>query len=59
MELVVLNIGYELGILTPQVFAMLVLMALATTFMTGPALDLINYYYARRHVPLMHKKSAL
>lgn len=50
VELVVLNIGYELGILTPQVFAMLVLMALATTFMTGPALDLINYCFARRHV---------
>lgn len=50
MELVVLNIGYELGILTPQVFAMLVLMALATTFMTGPLLDLINYSFARRHV---------
>jgi Kef-type K+ transport system membrane component KefB len=42
MELVVLNIGYDLGILSPQVFAMMVLMAIITTFMTGPALDLIN-----------------
>jgi len=42
MELVVLNIGYDLGVLTPQVFAMMVIMALVTTFMTGPALDLIN-----------------
>lgn len=42
MELVVLNIGYDLGVLTPQVFAMMVVMALVTTFMTGPALDLIN-----------------
>ncbi len=42
MELVVLNIGYDLGVLTPQVFSMMVLMALITTFMTGPALDLIN-----------------
>lgn len=54
MELIVLNIGYDLGILTPQVFAMLVLMALATTFMTGPLLDLINYCTAaglkKRHV---------
>jgi len=40
MELVVLNIGYELGIFTPPVFALMVLMALATTFMTGPLLDL-------------------
>lgn len=42
MELIVLNIGYDLGVLTPQIFAMLVIMALLTTFMTGPALDLIN-----------------
>jgi Kef-type K+ transport system membrane component KefB len=42
VELIVLNIGYDLGVLAPQVFTMLVLMALATTFMTGPALDLIN-----------------
>ncbi len=43
MQLIVLNIGYDLGILTPQIFAMMVLMALVTTFMTGPALDLINW----------------
>lgn len=42
MELVVLNIGYDLGILSPEVFAMLVLMALATTFMTGPLLDVVK-----------------
>ncbi len=43
MELIVLNIGYDLGILAPEIFAMMVLMALVTTFMTGPALDLINW----------------
>ena len=42
MELVALNIGYDLGILSPQVFAMMVLMALATTLMTNPALNFIN-----------------
>ncbi|HMX38282.1 MAG TPA: cation:proton antiporter [Ferruginibacter sp.] len=42
MQLIVLNIGYDLGVLTPEMFAMMVLMALVTTFMTGPALDLIN-----------------
>ncbi len=42
MQLIVLNIGYDLGILSPQIFAMMVLMALVTTFMTGPSLDLIN-----------------
>jgi Kef-type K+ transport system membrane component KefB len=36
IELVVLNIGLELGILSPVVFTMLVLMALITTFMTSP-----------------------
>lgn len=45
MELIVLNIGYDLGILSPEVFAMLVLMALATTFMTGPLLHFINWYF--------------
>ena len=40
VELIVLNLGYDLGILSPQVFAMLVLMALVTTFMTGPLLHL-------------------
>lgn len=45
MELVVLNIGFDLGILSPQVFAMMVLMALATTCMTGPLLDVINHWY--------------
>lgn len=45
MELVALNIGYDLGVLSPQMFAILVLMALITTFMTGPALDLINRFF--------------
>ena len=48
IELVVLNIGYDLGILTPKVFAMMVIMALVTTFMTGPALDLINWLFKRK-----------
>lgn len=42
MELVVLNIGYDLGVLSDEIFAMMVIMALVTTFMTGPALDLID-----------------
>lgn len=44
MELVALNIGYDLGVLTPEMFAIFVLMALVTTFMTGPSLDLINRF---------------
>jgi Kef-type K+ transport system membrane component KefB len=42
MELVVLNIGYDLGILSPEIFSMMVLMAVATTFMTGPLLDIVK-----------------
>ncbi|WP_276381107.1 cation:proton antiporter [Flavobacterium sp. H4147] len=44
-ELVALNIGYDLGVLTPELFSMMVIMALATTFMTGPTLDLINWFF--------------
>jgi Kef-type K+ transport system membrane component KefB len=47
MELVVLNIGYDLGILTPEIFAMMVIMALVTTFMTGPALDFIEWSFKK------------
>lgn len=45
MELVVLNIGYDLGVLTPKIFVMMVIMALVTTFMTGPALALIDHWF--------------
>jgi Kef-type K+ transport system membrane component KefB len=38
MELIALNIGYDLGILPPHIFTMLVIMALATTMLTGPLL---------------------
>ncbi len=47
MELVVLNIGYDLGVITPEIFAMMVIMALVTTFMTGPALDVINWAFKK------------
>lgn len=40
VELVALNIGYDLGILPPRIFAMMVVMALVTTFLTGPLLNL-------------------
>ncbi|MBZ5524626.1 MAG: hypothetical protein LAP21_20495, partial [Acidobacteriia bacterium] len=38
VELVVLNAGLELGALSPALFTMMVMMALATTFMTAPIL---------------------
>jgi Kef-type K+ transport system membrane component KefB len=42
MELIVLNIGYDLGILSLPIFTMLVLMAIITTVMTVPLLNLFD-----------------
>jgi len=50
MELVVLNIGYDLGILSPEIFSMMVLMAVTTTFMTGPLLDIVKKIEGNRLV---------
>ena len=50
MELIVLNIGLDLKVLTPEVFTMMVIMALVTTFMTGPALDLINWLFKAKNL---------
>jgi Kef-type K+ transport system membrane component KefB len=48
MELVVLNIGYDLGILSPEIFAVFVLMALVTTLSTGPFLDGIQRWFSTK-----------
>lgn len=42
MELIVLDVGLALGILSPTLFAILVLMALVTTAMTGPAVGWVG-----------------
>jgi len=47
MELVALNVGYDLGILSPRMFTMLVVMAIVTTAMTGPLIDLASIRNAR------------
>jgi Kef-type K+ transport system membrane component KefB len=49
MELVILNIGLDIGVISPAVFAMMVLMALATTFMTSPLLELVYPARLIRH----------
>jgi Kef-type K+ transport system membrane component KefB/nucleotide-binding universal stress UspA family protein len=49
MELVILTIGLELGVISPALFAMMVLMALVTTFMTSPLLELIYPARLIRH----------
>jgi Kef-type K+ transport system membrane component KefB len=48
VELVVLNIGFDLGVFSPEIFAMLVIMALLTTFMTAPMLDVIGRLFRRK-----------
>jgi Kef-type K+ transport system membrane component KefB len=42
MELIAVNIAYDLGILTKSMFAILVVMALVATIATGPLLDLLK-----------------
>jgi Kef-type K+ transport system membrane component KefB len=44
MELIALNVGYDLGVISPEMFTSLVLMALLTTSFTGPLVD-----YAMSH----------
>ena len=42
VELIVLNIGLELGVITPRLFTMLVIMAIVTTMMTAPVLSALK-----------------
>jgi Kef-type K+ transport system membrane component KefB len=44
VELVILNAGLDLGILSPTLFTMMVLMALVTTFMTSPLLSAMKIH---------------
>ena len=41
VELVILNVGLDLHIISPTLFSMMVIMALTTTLMTGPLIDRI------------------
>lgn len=41
VELILINIGFQRGLITPTLFTILVLMAIATTLMTGPAFSLV------------------
>lgn len=55
MELVVLTIGYEMKILPPSIFVMLVLMTLVTTFMTTPLVSFIKFCFRTREKIIEHK----
>lgn len=58
VELIVLNIGLDLGILSPRIFAMLVLMALVTTFMAGPLVSLVEWLRQREASPMSQPEAA-
>ena len=59
MELIVLNIGLDLKVLTPEVFTMMVIMALVTTFMTGPTLNIINYIFKTKDESVLEEISTV
>jgi Kef-type K+ transport system membrane component KefB len=44
MELVVINVGFDLGVIPPNVFTMLVLMAIVSTVVTAP---FMRYYFRK------------
>ena len=46
-ELVILNVGQQLGLIGQELFSMLVVMAVVTTIMTGP---LLNWAYPKRRI---------
>lgn len=61
VELIMLNIGLDLGVLSPTLFAMLVIMALIATMMPSPILPLLGYKQTRpqeRNEPLMDAEVA-
>jgi Kef-type K+ transport system membrane component KefB len=55
MELIILNIGLQHGIITPTLFTIMVLMAVITTLMTSPLFDLV---YGRRGAAAAHQGQA-
>jgi Kef-type K+ transport system membrane component KefB len=55
MELIVLNIGLDIGVISPALFTMMVLMALVTTFMTSPLLDLVFPAHSLGHKVVLPK----
>lgn len=57
MELIILTIGYEMRILPPPVFVMLVLMTLVTTFMTTPLLSFIKFCFRFREKLMVMRKA--
>jgi Kef-type K+ transport system membrane component KefB len=58
MELVILSIGLEVGALSPTLYAMMVLMAVATTVMTAPLLSLVERLARAGQAVPAHRRAA-
>jgi Kef-type K+ transport system membrane component KefB len=60
MELIIINIGLQKGIIGPTLFSMMVLMAIVTTMMAGPLFELVYGRKARESGELetLHPKNA-
>ena len=56
VELIVLNIGLDLGVISPTFFAMLVIMAVVTTMMAPPLLSFLGY--RQKHMEEQEAKDA-
>ncbi|KAJ1979220.1 K(+)/H(+) antiporter [Dimargaris verticillata] len=54
VELIVLNVGYDAGVIDTRIFTMMVIMALITTFMTTP---IVQYIYPRKYYRYIHEDS--
>lgn len=58
MELIVIKIGLDAGLITPALFTMLLLMALVTTALTGPLLNLLGARPPVAILPARHRVAA-
>jgi Kef-type K+ transport system membrane component KefB len=58
MELIIINIGLQVGVIGPALFSVLVLMAVVTTLMTSPLFELVYGRQARKSGKLGALKSA-
>ena len=58
MELIIINIGLQAGVIGPALFSMLVLMAIVTTLMASPFFEVVYGRYARKSGELGALESA-
>lgn len=58
VELVILNAGLELGVLSLTLYSMMVIMALATTLMAAPLLALLKTASIRKQRSYMLERAA-